>query len=425
MLLILYSRDSIKAMSAAIVTCILIYTILPLLLDVSAIVLNGLIAYVLKKHKKTDIMTFWFIYCLSLSDILVGVSGLIYESMWLIWSLGFRNSSWRLIDTCTVQLHHFFFETSGQLIVIIAVDRYIHMKYLNKYSGIMTQSRARLIMLFSIVFGVVVIIPFNVLSIKHRALYSLCINTVRATGALMACVLYVKTYFTIRSKLAALQIGKRDCTDPSHKLEATCQCQNVQYCRDFSKENLCVAYDSFRRSSTSHLGAQAEGASNVHPENNAFILPCGSSTSQALRKQKYTMEIRCVSRSVECNICDHVADLNANVGEGLELRKASKAKGQGVQVKQKIPARESAPEQGILKATMLIFLALLICYTPFFFNKFYTLATNNWSFILDRISYMSVLLNSSLNAILLIACNKEMKRNIKAIFVARKDSTSQ
>ena len=72
MLLILFSRDSIKTMSAAaIVIFFLMYIILTFLLDASAIILNGLIAYVLKRHKKTDTMTFWFIYCQSLSDIFV------------------------------------------------------------------------------------------------------------------------------------------------------------------------------------------------------------------------------------------------------------------------------------------------------------------------------------------------------------------
>ena len=194
---------------AAIVIFFLIYIILTFLLDVSAIILNVLVAYVLKKHKKTDTMTFWFIYCLSLSDIFVGVTGLINVSMWLIWSLGFSNSSWWLLYTYTYQLQHFFFQKSWQLIIIIAVNRYIHMKYLNKCSRIMTRYRARLIMLFNIVFGIAVIIPFTVLSKERRVLYSLCINIVRDTGALVACIFYTKTYFTIKRKCAAPPIGKK------------------------------------------------------------------------------------------------------------------------------------------------------------------------------------------------------------------------
>ena len=122
---------------------------------------------------------------------------------------------------------------------------------------------------------------------------------------------------------------------------------------------------------------------------------------------------------MECNISDHVADLNAKVGENMELRNASKTKSKRVQVNQKIPSRESAPEQDVLKAIMLILLALLICYMSFFVYKLHILAANNWSFVLQEIAYIFLLLNSSLNAILLIACNKEMKKNIKAIFVAR------
>ena len=303
-------------MSAAIVKFLLI-TMLPLLLDVSTVLLNGLIAYVLKRHKKTDIMTFWFIYCLSISDIFVGVAGLIHESMWLIWSLGFRNSSLSLMHTYAFKLQYYFFDISLQLIVIIAVDRYIHMKYLKKYRGIMTRFRARLIMLFSIVFGIVVIIPFNVLSTKRHALYSLSMNIVRATGGLLTGVLYLKTYFAIRRKLAAIRIGKGERIALSHKLESAYQYQNVQHCRELLKENPCLAYDSFTRSGNSQSCVLAEGDSNAPPEKNAFVLPHCSSTSPSKASygeiQNYTMAIRSVSHIVEGESCDRANELHAKL----------------------------------------------------------------------------------------------------------------
>ena len=425
MLLILYSRYSIKTMSTATVTYIPLYAISSLLLDVSAIVLNGLIAYVLKKHKKTEIMTFWFIYCLSISDIFVGVSGIICESMWLIWSLGFRNSSsWWLMHAYLWQLQHYFFQTSLQLIIIIAADRYIHMKYLKKYRGIMTRSRARFIMLFSIVFGIVVIIPFSVLSTKCSALYSLIINTIRATCGPLAGILYLKTYFAIRRNFTALQVGKGGCIAPFHNLESVYQCQNVQHCRDFLKENLCEAHDSSTRSSNSQSCALAEGAASAPPDDNVFVLPHDSSTSPAKTTtyegiQNYAMAIESVPGFVEGKSCDRSAQLHAETHEMMELRKASKSKSQIVQVNQKLSSRESAPEQTVRRAAMLIFLALFICYMPIFILQVYNFATNNLSSILEFISYTCVLLNSSLNAVLLIAFNKEMKRNVKTIFFSR------
>ena len=54
-----------------------------LLLDVSSIVLNGFVEYVLKKHKKTRIVTFCFIYYLSISDVMVGLTELSYHSLQL------------------------------------------------------------------------------------------------------------------------------------------------------------------------------------------------------------------------------------------------------------------------------------------------------------------------------------------------------
>ena len=95
-----------------------------------------------------------------------------------------------------------------------------------------------------------------------------------------------------------------------------------------------------------------------------------------------------------------------------------------VDVCQQSHKRRATPEQEFRKAIIFIFLALFICYIPHFFRKFYELASKEKNFILSMISYIGLMLNSSLNGIILIAFNKEMQRNIKSIFVANEPSLS-
>ena len=112
--------------------------------------------------------------------------------------------------------------------------------------------------------------------------------------------------------------------------------------------------------------------------------------------------------------------MNTESAETTKSRQAIKAdQRQRLQKNKKLQTRSFTPEQDFLKAIMLIFLTLFICYIPFFIYKFYSFATSPPSDMIKDIIYNFVVLNSSLNAIILIAFNKEMKRNIKVILVER------
>ena len=167
----------------------LIYITISFLLDISAIILNDLIAYVLKRHSKTCIVTFWFIYCLSISDIMVGAAGLIFHSSLLAFKL---DSSWVSVSGMILG---YFFETSGHLIFVIAIDRCINMKYLNKYGTLMNRSNARLIVLLNIVFCILTKVPSLAASEKLNVLFEFGLNIFHTTSILSIYVAYIKTFF--------------------------------------------------------------------------------------------------------------------------------------------------------------------------------------------------------------------------------------
>ena len=407
----------------------LICITLSMVLDVSAILFNGLVAYVIKKHKKTSSITFWFLYCLSISDILVGVAGLAYQLSMLLRILDFQKSSWSLIAAYAYRLQHYFIEISGQLIVIIAIDRYIHMKYLTKYSRIMTHSRARLIVLIGILFGIVVIVPIYELSERHSALYDFGTNVGRVTCTLLIYALYIKMYLRMRRQYTTLKIGKRNCIAICREPDKIRQCQSKpssdQHYNDSLNRKVNTVFDTFKTQNTSFPCASTKGASVLQPKSNVFVLPQQSEAGLGKgicnsERQNDGGVTESVDHIVQNERTYRAADINTESPEATKSRQAIKAdKRQRLQMNQKLQTRSFTPEQDFLKAIMLIFLTLFICYIPFFIYKFYSFATNPPSDMIKDIIYNFVVLNSSLNAIISIAFSKEMKRNIKAIFVER------
>ena len=397
----------------------LIYITISFLLDMSSIILNGLIAYVLKKHNKTRIVTFWFIYCLSISDVMVGVTGLTFHSSLFAFKW---NSSWVSISGKLVK---YFLETSGHLIFIVAVDRCIHMKYLNKYSTLMNQSRARLIVLLNITFCAVATTPYFVASEKFNALFELGLTIFHATLIASIYFIYLKTYSSIRRQIAALQISKRNTMPYYNKAEKRLECQDrvstTQHCSFEVDAKMRVVHDSEKESHRPSPCLPTKDAAFLERQGDPIVVSTCSETipiSPFLKEEKYD-----VVRTTANLSCFLKSDVTSSV-TGIDIeRDEVKAAGQctiaqtlEVGVFRQLHKRRATPEQEFRKAIIFIFLALFICYFPIFFCKFYQFASKEKNSILSVASFTGLMLNSSLNAIILIAFNKEMKKNLKSIF---------
>ena len=435
---------------------------LMLIVDISAILLNGLIAYVLKKYKKTNIVTFWFIYCLSISDILVGISGLMLHLVRLKLLLGHPNAFWVSFCTIAVVSENYFLATSGRLIFITAIDRCIHMKFLNKYSVIMTQYKGRWIMFSNVVFGILISIPRFVGSEKFTKLFYFGITIIHTALTLFIYVIYIKIYFfSIKRKVASLKACNVSHTakhQPCKKSADQCKSLNKQYCGRYLDAKVCETincvenlnsgkscvitrddkilepYDKVFPSPSSNKANQSNSVEKsnsyrscvqtrdnkfLEPNDKAVLLP---NTSEAIpsklfgesRKLGDMKTTARVSNFVENAIACPVANTEREII--VVTRKATLEQKLDSKTSQQSQTRKATPEQDFRKATIFIFLALFICYFPAFIQNFYTFATRDGSVIFSYISEFCALLNSSSNAIILIIFSKEMQRNIKAIF---------
>ena len=397
----------------------LIFITMSFLLDILAIILNGLIAYVLKKHNKTRIVTFWFIYCLSISDIMVGITGLVFHSSLIAFEW---ESLWVSISG---KLLEYFLETSAHLIFIVAVDRCIHMKYLNKYSTLMNGSRARLIVLLNINFCVVATIPYFAAPEQFNVLFEFGLNIFHASFIVSIYFIYVKTYFSIRRQIAALKISKRSKMRCPNKTENRFECHNrtstTQHCTFETDATICVVHDSEEEAHRQKAYLLFKDTKVLEPQGNPFLLPTSSVTNPTLpieneEKHDVVKTPASLSRFLKYDATSSGTGIDLELDRVKATRQYTMAQNPEVDVCQQSQKDRATPKQEFRKAIIFIFLALFICYFPIIFCKFYEFASKKKNSILPVASLMGLMLNSSLNAIILIAFNKEMQRNIKSIF---------
>ena len=386
-------------------------------LDISAIILNGLIAYVLKRHKKTSIITFWFIYCLSVSDVMVGLMHFVHHILLVKLFQHPGRTFLNSLNAVIWRLSQYFLSTSGRLIFIIAVDRCIHMKYLTKYTTIVTHFRARLILFLNVIFGLVLLIPSLLLQEEHVCHLHFGIHIFHTVGTIIIYIIYIKTYFCIKEQVAALQTINSDDIAAKNMPGNTNQCHNGsptaqrgRRCVRINTTKEIFDYNTvlFSKDNMNH-GSQQEA--NVVPDTDALRL--NNLASMFEETDSIESNAQC-SNIAENVMVPHVEKVKIENEQPLEDKQQNKVQKleDVIRMKQRKQVR---PDREFRKTTLLILLALFICYAPFFIQNIYSFAGGQ-SVVFSTICRITLLLNSSLNAVILIAYNREMKRNIKAIF---------
>ncbi len=116
-----------------------------LIVGISNIFFNSLQIQVLRKLKKLQNISFKLVMLLSVSDLCVGLN--IMVSLALI---RLAPADWETEMFVAISVTAYLFVMfSFCMIIIISLDRYIHMKYLTKYSVIMTPKRVKIMVAFA------------------------------------------------------------------------------------------------------------------------------------------------------------------------------------------------------------------------------------------------------------------------------------
>ena len=450
--------------------------------------LNALIVYLLKKHRKTRIVTFWFIYCLSISDVMVGLTGLIYHSLLLDALLYPEKASWN-INAIFNGIYRYYLLTSLILILILAVDRCIHMSYPRKYSMMMTRFRARIILVFNIVFGILVDLAYLLTSSSMLIWLQFTLYTLYILGIFAIFAIYLVLYCLIKRQVNATQASEVDhatvhdsttngarrsdeCPGEDWPLSSDCipikhsnsverneqynildqqencifetfqiskqlnrnlrklsKAKNECQCKLSNKDscNKCT-YMKLNRAIAPPAGLDVlmethtvmQHDDNSEGQGEIFILPYSTYTdSRKCGKSNDMVSFEGNTSNASSSKTLSVTKKRAKNQRILGTRKLIMEPKIGSRINQVSLRRRSTPDEEVKKATLLILLSVLICYAPDIIDVFHHFIKGAPVVALQFTSHLSVLLSSSLNAVILIVCSKDIRRKLKALFVQR------
>ena len=103
-----------------------------------------LLLWALKKTGQTNTISLQFVIMMSISDLIVSISNAV--ALPLMTLKGYGTNCWMSWERSLVQLFLGTCNTfSFFMIILIALDRYLHMKYLERYPSIVTKKRGYLV----------------------------------------------------------------------------------------------------------------------------------------------------------------------------------------------------------------------------------------------------------------------------------------
>ena len=193
----MYCQSFIKSLSGApsiTQSLILAYNIT---INILNVVGNALLIWSLRRTKQTKTISFQFIMIMSISDLACGILSL--PSLTMVLDDEYRKHCSLMLSTQAVVTACNYF--SAFMVFLIALDRYLHMKYLEQYSRKFTKRRGHFLILAFLLLAVLSSIVF-ILPLSHF-IYSTLVAMYFAIGMIFlisVVTLYHKALSTLKRK---------------------------------------------------------------------------------------------------------------------------------------------------------------------------------------------------------------------------------
>lgn len=171
------------------------------IVGVSSLVANSILIYLLRKENKLGTISYKFVLILCISDLISASLSITIEPIMRVTTHPKYHRYVRLFSVTSRFLVGTF---SAMITVLIAVDRYIHLKYSQKYSLIMTARRAKIIVttLLLVDFGLIGVLGTALM----RGFYSemfIAFSAVCLMMLISACVIYYNAYRSVVKQIKA------------------------------------------------------------------------------------------------------------------------------------------------------------------------------------------------------------------------------
>ena len=170
-----------------------------ILLALSIVSVNSFLIYALYKTKQLRKLSSRLIAYLALSDCCVGIF-MVFIIIHLLRRKGGSTCLFELLAQFTCVL---FSEFSALQIMIIALDRFLRMKFLNRYQEYMTRRRAALMMLFNAAMSVSFAVGSVVASISgHFYTYNIVFVSINSPFFMTVYIMYPWTYVSVHRQIS-------------------------------------------------------------------------------------------------------------------------------------------------------------------------------------------------------------------------------
>ena len=171
------------------------------------------------RKKLLQTMSFRFILALFISDICITFFEQPLFSIGYAYTFIKANQAYGL--QIATQFSSFTFcQFSGGMIFIIAFDRYLHMRYLNRYATVMTYKRANILIAINFTLCLVCGLLFTVSSL-YGFLFYVNITVIFADLAIMltSFLIYIKAFFSLKSRIAESSISKLESDNSKRNIQ--------------------------------------------------------------------------------------------------------------------------------------------------------------------------------------------------------------
>ena len=383
---------------------LIIYFIFAFTIDISNMVTNLFIIYALRKLGKLGNISFWFMYCLSISDCFVGLSGFAFDVLYAYLKTG-RSGNW---IPYVIALRSFFIAYSGRLTTVIAMDRSIRMKLLYKYNTIMTKTKACLVLMVNALLGVVHIAgSFGSLRIAFDWAYMVFHLTCVVSG----CLLYVYTYCNIKYQVTDVNSNLRR----NHRVfvdDTSMQPSNRgivdgnMQARDNRRASECFTTSCFQKRNLERYGVAGLGKSSAIANTSMNEIPERSLASNLSNNDVYG---KCLPKG-NCKITDY----DGNQTIVIQSRDVHSTSIMSKKISNGLTYQKKN-DNDIGRAMLYITMVMVLCYAPIFvrgFLEFHQVKNE----VLDSMSGILLLANSSCNAIILTVFSREIRNLAKSLF---------
>ena len=173
---------------------------IPRLLAACTIILaNSILIYALRRRNKLRVITFKFIYVLSIADVINGLSVITGNVVIEQVPRKYYKMAKNVVRAALYPLSVF----TILMILLIAIDRYLHMTRIHSYRLIMTHKRANILMLSCALtsMAIVCILGSSYLSATFHAVFSTTMCVLGLACIIVVLVLYYRALKSVRNSV--------------------------------------------------------------------------------------------------------------------------------------------------------------------------------------------------------------------------------